>query len=383
MTATPQKSTSAKSGRTTGLLPTRRTKISILFMLFGAFLLLSIFVVVVMLGIERQFSGFPSEVVIVIVLFVFIPSLLLSFFIAQNLGRPIRDIDHAIREVAKGNFDINLETARTDELGNLAALFNDMTARLRETDERNRALTDSKTQFLMVAAHQLRTPSTSVNWGLNLMLDGQVGPVTEDQKQVLTESLGANERMISIVDDLMNVAKVEEADFAYEFRNAELTPVIEKVIEMFVPEAKKKNMKITFDNQLPDGFSFIADMDRLKIVIENFIENALWYSKNDTPIEVTARKDDDRVVVAVTNHGAVMSEEDKKRIFTRFFRSKEAIKQHADGSGLGLYLSKTIIERHEGELTFDSDAEGKTTFSFSVPIHAEAPKHLESFMSEI
>ncbi|OGI88510.1 hypothetical protein A2914_01915 [Candidatus Nomurabacteria bacterium RIFCSPLOWO2_01_FULL_41_21] len=366
------------------LIPTSKVKKPIFGRLFWAFALLSLFIVIVnLLLVIYTFSDLfymisTDEIVqkltgnlIFLVLFIAIPCVFLSVSISSDIAKPIRQIGGSIRELVKGNLDVNIKTARRDEFGNLIGLFNGLVSRMKSVRFRDQELSKMKSKFITVASHQLRTPSSGVGWGLDLLLKESAGALNEEQKQIVRICQDRNLEMIGIVNDLMSVTQIEESDLYYEFQEVEIDTLLGKIINEFSMEAKMKNIGIQFENKVAEHFKIVADPNRLATVFGNIIENAIQYGDKNTTIEVAMHKEDNNILIQIINQGIGITEDDQERIFSKFFRGENALKLKPNGSGLGLYIARKIISEHKGKISFYGDKDGKTTFNIYLPIHQE------------
>lgn len=335
----------------------------------------------------EQIIGQLSNEMILLILFVVIPALLLSVLTATDIASPIKEIGKNIKAIAKGDLNIKMATDRNDELGNLIRLFNNMTMQLKEVANRNNEIAKVKSNFITVASHQLRTPSSGVGLGLQSLLNGDVGPINPEQKALLEKCYTRNVEMIQTVNNLLSIAEMEEGKFNYEFSEVDIDPILKKLIENYTLKTKIKNTKLVYKNLLDKPTKIIADSNRIYMVFANILENAFEYSKHDMEIEILLKKEKENIIVQITNFGIGIDKEDRDKIFTQFFRAESALKTKPNGIGLSLHIAKKIVEYHLGHLLFDTnDLDGKTTFSIELPINkellSEKPK-MEEFLESI
>lgn len=228
-----------------------------------------------------------------------------------------------------------------------------------------------KSEFVSIAAHQLRTPLTSIKWILTSLLAGDFGDMNEEQKDYLAKTNQSNERMINLVDDLLNLSRIEEGRYVRASDNFNLVEVINKNIDNTIFKLKHKAIEISFDKPC-DDLQVKADREKISLVVQNLIENAANYSKQGGRVEVVLREDPDKreAIFSVHDYGIGIPDDQKARIFTKFFRAQNAIQAQTVGSGLGLFINKNIIESHGGRIWFESYPEQGTTFAFALPIDA-------------
>lgn len=234
---------------------------------------------------------------------------------------------------------------------------------------REKTVEKLKSEFVSIAAHQLRTPLTSIKWILTSLVEGDFGEMTDEQKDYLEKTNVSNERMINLVDDLLNLSRIEEGRYVQAKDNFIFEELIEKNIEAVKFKLKKKNLDIAYRSP-GEEIAILADKEKINLVVQNLIENAANYSLDGGKIEVALTKDTEKneMTFQVKDSGIGIPEDQKARIFTKFFRAKNAIQAQTVGSGLGLFINKNIIESHGGQIWFLSEAGQGATFSFSLPL---------------
>ncbi|MCR4322708.1 MAG: ATP-binding protein [Candidatus Azambacteria bacterium] len=235
---------------------------------------------------------------------------------------------------------------------------------------REQAIAKSKSEFISIAAHQLRTPLSAIKWVMKLLLDQDAGPITPEQKNLLTKGYESNERMIELVTDMLDVARIEEGRFGFTFHHANLSALVQKAMDAFIVKAKEKNITLVF-NKPETTHSLKIDSARIELVVQNFVDNALKYTPNNGTITVDITSAGSYVRVSVRDTGIGVPKEQAVRLFTKFFRGANAVKQQTDGSGLGLYLVKNIVMRHGGNVSVETEEGKGSVFSFTLPIDEE------------
>ncbi len=241
----------------------------------------------------------------------------------------------------------------------IVIVFRDVTVE-REIDK-------MKTEFVSVASHQLRTPLTGIKWHLELLLEDD-DKLDDLQKESITEAYESNERMIKLVNDLLSVSRIETGKkFIIEREPTDLVKITDDVITENVPLAKKKNIQISKCEDSPKEFVMNVDSGKIFQVFQNFISNAIKYSKDNGLVLIKCLKQDGNLIVSVKDSGIGIPKKDQANIFKKFFRADNASIAQADGNGLGLYIAKAIIEAHGGKMWFESEEGEGTTFYFSLP----------------
>ncbi|MDD5098191.1 MAG: ATP-binding protein [Candidatus Pacebacteria bacterium] len=232
---------------------------------------------------------------------------------------------------------------------------------------RDKLIEKMKTEFVSIAAHQLRTPLSAIKWTLRMILDGDVGKITEDQKELLDKTYISNERMISLINDLLNVSRIEEGRFLYKQENMQLEDIVDGIVKSSAESLKMKNLKIDIDvpkKLIPEVF---VDKEKIGLVVQNLLENAIKYSKDGGDIKIVMEKLENEASFKIIDSGVGIPENQKERIFSKFFRGDNVVALETEGSGLGLYTAKNIVEAHKGKIWFESKENSGTTFCFTLP----------------
>ncbi len=233
---------------------------------------------------------------------------------------------------------------------------------------REKVIERLKSQFVSVAAHQLRTPLSIIKWSLCMLLDGEIGLLTKDQAEMLDKAQQTNERMIRLINDLLNVARIEEGRFMYHPKTVDLIELLEKVAEPVEALAKNKGVKFEFKKPADKKSKVIkADIEKLSLAVKNLLENAVFYTNAGGKVVLSVKRRKDDVLVSIKDSGIGIPKDQHKSVFTKFFRGDNAVRMETEGTGLGLFITKNIIEAHNGEISFESEQDKGTTFKFSLP----------------
>lgn len=241
----------------------------------------------------------------------------------------------------------------SDEIGNLAQEMSSAISMIWQTGEHERELLQHKSDTITLIEHQLRTALTSLKWSL-------------EKVQVPAEVTAAVVRINGTVQDIINAARIGEGTFGYVFVEADVIPIVEKLIASLKPRADSRGVKLFFDHAA-DMPHILADTDRLGIALSNVLSNAIEYTPKDGTIAVSVTLVDEFVDITIKDTGIGMSQEDISNLFSKMHRGRIAMKMRPDGSGLGLYVAKNIFNEHGAEVMVQSE-EGRGT-QFSVRIH--------------
>jgi len=231
-------------------------------------------------------------------------------------------------------------------------------------------LRKTQSDFITIVAHQLRTPLSGLSWILEMLAKKEMGPLTLEQEKLINDGRKAMKESLKTVEDLLNAAQIEEGRFGFQFSTADMQKIIENVLIKFEPVAKINNIKLIFQRPEFQLKPFVMDPLRIKLVLEILIDNALKYNvKNgEVRVKIDSMEGKPFILISVEDTGIGISREDLSRLFTKFFRSKAALKGQTSGIGLGLYLAKNIIERHGGKIWVKSALGRGSIFTFSLPI---------------
>lgn len=224
-----------------------------------------------------------------------------------------------------------------------------------------------KSEFINVVSHQLRTPISSLRWVVDI-LTTDYHKINDSERHeyfdILKENIG---RMGELVSDLLIVSRLETATLPFRKEKVFLPSLVEEVLSSFLPFAKASNVEVEFkrEDNLPNVF---VDPSQVKQVLENLIHNAIRYIKDKGKIKLSLFRKDKNIYFEITDNGVGIPKEDQKYIFQKFFRASNVIRHQTDGSGLGLYIAKSIIDKSGGKIGFHSQENKGSTFWFSLPI---------------
>lgn len=226
-----------------------------------------------------------------------------------------------------------------------------------------------KSEFVSIVSHQLRTPLSAIKWFLETLIENKQGdPVSERQQDYMEQAFQSNERMISLINDLLNVSRLEAGKIRNERETVEIAAIVASVVKEIDTFAHANNVTIDCsfcDGPLPE---VLVDPGKVRQVIQNLISNGVKYSKGKSTLKIDATVEKTHIVFSIADQGIGISPEDQERLFEPFFRAGNAIATQAEGSGLGLYICKMLLEMNEGEIWVESVVGEGTTFYFSLPL---------------
>jgi len=224
-----------------------------------------------------------------------------------------------------------------------------------------------KSEFINIVSHQLRSPITNIKWITDFLTSKDVEMTSEKKEEYFGHLKDNTARMVELVDELLIVSRIEQGSFPVKRREASLENLIKEVINRSKAFAEASNIKLKFRYQkdLPKGF---FDITLIRLVIENLIDNAIRYTKGEGEVEIWLEKRNNFLYFRIKDSGVGIPKADQKYIFQKFFRSENILKEQTRGSGLGLYIAKSVIDVSKGKIWFKSEEGRGTNFYFTLPI---------------
>lgn len=226
----------------------------------------------------------------------------------------------------------------------------------------------SQAEFISMIIHQLRTPLAGTKWTFKMLLDGDLGSFNDEQKQIIQKGYEKNEQIIKLLEEVTVANQNNSWDFQYDFKLTSIEPILESIIANFLEEARFKLVSIVLEHPASSIPHVMADAEKLSIVFQNLIENGIKYNFENGTLKIILILENDYLLIRFFDTGIGIDTEDKDKIFTEFFRTEAAKKHSLEGTGLGLFTAKKIIERHNGEIWFENEAPKGTTFYVKLPL---------------
>ena len=221
---------------------------------------------------------------------------------------------------------------------------------LKENDKLKK-ICSGKSDVVSISVHQIRTSLSALKWIIKMFLDGDLGQLSPEQENLLRKAYEGNERAISVASELLLMNKTENVlEQEYKISKTDLVELIDNTIFDFSGEAYTKGIEIIFLKTTNKEIYVNADKEKIRVVLQNLIENAIKYSNKHGKVFVTLKEIDDMIQVSIKDTGVGISEEGKTKIFEKFYRDPEAQKKEAIGSGIGLFTTKKIIETNGGKI---------------------------------
>ncbi|MCK5536642.1 MAG: HAMP domain-containing histidine kinase [Bacteroidales bacterium] len=282
--------------------------------------------------------------------------LLLIFFIFRKQDEKLKILKVKIEELGTGKADEKLEVHGKDEVSKLAQSINklmiDIRSKATSKASKNKEIEAAKVDFVSLASHQLRTPLSIIKWYIDYIVSGDAGEIKGDQLKYLRETYKANERMIELVNSLLIVSRIDLGTFSINPEMSSITFLADEVIKKFKKEIDSKGITMVRDyDKLPE---LNIDPSLMKLVFENLISNSVKYTPDNEIIKISVKKEDQDILIKVSDRGCGIPEEQQPKIFTKLFRADNVKKIESVGTGLGLYIIKAIIEKSGGSIWFES-----------------------------
>jgi len=307
-----------------------------------------------------------------------------QFFFAQNLTSNVLT---GVTLVIVGGIGIALIRSVKHEVERKEQL-QEMATRLAQANDQLRTLDNAKTEFISIASHQLRTPITAIKGFSSLLLEGSYGEVSESVHGALEKVYSSAERLVDLVEDLLNVSRIESGRMQFTFEKASVEKLIKELYDNFILIAKNKKFYLDIklpENPLPE---IVMDYSKIRELVSNFIDNALKYTEkggatvkaelreegvviDENGFVIVGKKSEFGTMIRITvsDTGIGIPKEEIPYLFKKFSRGKDVSRLHVGGTGLGLYVGKAIAETHHGQVWVESDGAGKgSRFIIEIPV---------------
>ncbi|MGE5392649.1 MAG: ATP-binding protein [Candidatus Saccharibacteria bacterium] len=246
----------------------------------------------------------------------------------------------------------------------------ELTERLQKANQDLESLDKARAEFISIASHQLRTPPATIKWYLAAVLTGDFGPLEAKVKEALKKAEYSNNSLISLIDDLLNVSRIERGKMEFIYESGDLVEIVKAVVQQLQPQADAKKIRLTFTKPARKVPKIVMDKEKLKQVINNLVDNGIKYSDKGR-VSVSMEIIKGQVYVRVKDQGKGIKPEEIDDIFSKFKRGSGSV-HHSAGLGLGLYVAKVIVEHHNGALTVESEGENKgSTFIVRLPVKSD------------
>lgn len=284
---------------------------------------------------------------------------LFPLFFTTSLVRPLENLLGGMSQVNQGQRDVAIHVANADEIGFLTESFNRMVGSLRETDR-------LKDEFLANTSHELRTPLNGIIGLADSMLDGAAGPLTGPQRKNLDLIVSSGRRLTSLVNDILDFSRLQHRDLQLQLGRVDVHAAANIVLNLTNPLVTGKPLKLV--NNIPADFPLAAaDENRLQQILYNLVGNAIKFTY-DGEVTLGAQQDGGRMSISVTDTGIGIASEKKARIFEAFEQADGSVARVYGGTGLGLSVTRRLVELHGGTIQVESEVGKGSCFTFTLPV---------------
>ncbi len=317
--------------------------------------------------IARNASSFQNSrnLVVGVAVGAIVLALLLGFVLAWSVVGPIQRIDARLAGIASGDFSGHVDVENRDELGGLAANVNRMNDELRRLYTELEETSRHKSEFLASMSHELRTPLNAIIGFSEVLREEMFGPVNEKQAEYLDDIISSGNHLLSLINDVLDLSKVEAGQVELEVGLFSLREALERGVVMVREQATEEGVQVELSAG-PEVDVVEGDERRIKQVIFNLLSNAVKFTPAGGEVDVSAKRVNGEVRVSVADTGPGIAPGDHERIFEEFQQTDVGLEQ-LEGTGLGLALSKRLVELHGGRIWLESELGKGSTFVFTLP----------------
>ena len=288
-----------------------------------------------------------------------------TLFFSWRFTKPIKELSAATAELEKGNFKARTNIKTRDELEELGKTFNKTASVLEETERERKQIDKTKTRFLSITSHELRSPMTPMKAQLQMLDQEYFGKLNAEQKKAVEIVINNADRLDKIIVDFLEISRIEAARLKFIFQKVSLTKSVKELLQLmggFMPEKKLKIVDKV--GKLP---VIEVDSDRVNQVLRNLINNAIKFSPENKTITVSAWVKQNKIIFGVKDQGIGIKQDEQQQIFEPFFQAEQTMYRKKGGTGLGLAICRGIIESQGGKIWLKSEVGKGTTFYFTVP----------------
>lgn len=331
--------------------------------------------------LDREAFRVIATVTIFSVLAMIIVNVILLFGMSVVL-RPLRDLQKAARRIEAEDYGNRIEYSSPDELGRLADAFNHMQATIEDRTVRLKVALREQQDALDNTMRELRTPLSIFRWTLEMMRYGDTGKLNKEQLELVEQLHQTNERVFRLVQNFQDATRIERRRLVLNLVETAVEDVVDEAAGNVAVSSRQKNIVLHWKRPEVPLRRAWADRVYLLKIVENLLSNAVKYTGGNGHVEVTVEesgrsspngREGRFLLVAIEDNGMGIPKDDQPRVFSRFFRGRQAMEGDVEGAGLGLYITKQLVELHGGEMWFRSKEGVGTTFSFTIPADRPQP----------
>jgi signal transduction histidine kinase len=281
-------------------------------------------------------------------------------FLAYTTLRPLRELLRGIRSISQDRSSEPIRVRSKDEFGELAGAFNEMATRLKQEEQ-------MRSDFISMLSHEIRTPLTSIRESVNMIAEEVMGTINERQRKFLEIASSEIGRIGKLLNHLMQVSRLGSGAIKIRPLSVQTSALVSKCIDGLISSAEAKRIKI--DTAIPEAIPWVrGDPEHLQQVFVNLLGNAIKFSPpgSEVRVRIDANKGAPDVKFSISDNGPGIQQEEQSLIFNKYYQARR-VRSHMDGVGLGLHITKQIVEAHGGKLWVESEIGKGSTFAFILP----------------
>lgn len=294
-------------------------------------------------------------------LFMLVAIFVISMLVARRITQPIRLLQKEAKNIGEGKFDETIPIRTSDEIEELDEELHEMAKALK-------TLQQLREEFVFIAAHELRTPVTAIKGYISMMLEGDAGAINQEAKDMLEQVQRANQHLVQLVQDLLEVARSDAGRMQVDVSPQNLVDAAKTVIDDLRPLWEEHKIRVEHTLPLSPLPLALADSDKLREVLVNLVSNAIKYNRQEGLIGIRHDVERDMIVTRIKDTGIGLTPEELAKLFEKFYRAENSETRKVQGTGLGLFIVKQIVEKMGGKIWVESERGKGSTFSFSLPI---------------
>jgi signal transduction histidine kinase len=295
-------------------------------------------------------------------------ALALGLLLSASVVGPLRRTEERLAEMGAGDFSGRLDVPNRDEIGRLAARVNNTSDELRRVYRELETASRHKSDFLATMSHELRTPLNAIIGFSEVLHEQMFGELNERQLAYVNDVLEAGRHLLSLINDVLDLAKIEAGRMDIVLSQVAIPDLLRSAVSMNAERASRGRLELNLSTE-PEEITIAADERRVRQIVFNLLSNAVKFTPADGRVDVSARLEDGQVEVAVADTGPGITAADLETIFEEFEQTSEG--KEAEGTGLGLPLSRKLVELHGGRLWVESEPGRGSTFRFTLPVRQE------------
>lgn len=307
-----------------------------------------------------------SVVIVLSIALLFAATTTNIIFINFTINRGLAKLKDGASKIAHGNLGLRLKVDTSDEFGQLSKSLNAMASNLE-------AIEKIKSEFILLTSHQLRMPLTAIGWISEELLNSSAKFSAAKRKDYLRQIHESNRRMVRLVGDLLNVSKIDFGSLTQQLQTVDLTVPFNAALQDLDSDLVRKHLKLKVDVD-PNLQSIQMDPEWIRAIFQNLLSNAIKYSRDNQLIQITISQDRSHTLIKVEDHGIGITKSQKKLVFTKLFRAENAKVNVSEGTGLGLYITKSMVELAGGHIWFTSEENKGSTFYVKLKNSQQIPR---------